>query len=385
MKSDFLSSMSHDMRTPMNSIIGLTRLARSENEDIGLIHSYLDKISFSADHLMELISNCLEMQRLLEGELTLRPGPYSYYEFCRSIRSKIEPSCRSKDISFTIQELKYPHIIETDRILFEQLFELLLSNAVKFTAEGGHIELLFQNQVYKDGLFSSDYVVRDNGSGMSREFQKTMLQPFEQEHDETKSGEMGTGLGLSIAKGIVDLMGGTLTVNSELGMGTEVIVHLTVRTLSPEKHAGERTIPDNRDQLLEGANILLVDDNPVNVMIAKKLLENKRMKAYVAVNGEVALNSFAQSEPFFFDAVLMDIQMPVMDGLEATRAIRALPRLDAETVPIIALTANAFAEDYVKSFESGMNAHLCKPIAPKQMYEALAEHIYLNRRNDRQI
>ena len=370
-KNDFLSHMSHDLRTPMNAIIGLSQLAGDELESPEAMKNYVDNIQSAGQFLLGLVNDCLDFEKLSARKMVLRPVPYPYQEFRSSIMTMIGPLCRQKNIDFSFSEAA-PYMVCIDKVRFEQIFFNLLSNAVKYTPIGGKIDFIADSHLNGDGsLVICDFYVRDNGIGMSDEFQKHLFEPFEQESADEHSSQQGTGLGLSIVKELVELMGGSIQIRSSQGVGTEVKVHLDM----PNIKGGENTSPVSADipaeSSLAGKKVLLLEDQPLNMMIARKLLEKQDITVICAENGAQGLEKFNNSPVGFIDAVLTDIRMPVMDGLELAKAIRSLSRADAKTVAIIAMTANAFEEDVNKSQLAGMDAHLSKPIEPELLYKTL--------------
>ena len=371
-KTEFLSRMSHDIRTPMNAIIGLTHLADDETK-LPVIKEYLHKIDTSSKFLLGLINDILDMSKIENGDLTLKKDPLGLEEFKEYINTIIRPLVEAKHQTF---QLHLPsHIgkdIMVDRLRFNQIFFNLLSNAVKYTPEGGVIEFYTEKLPMKEGKQGLRFVVRDNGIGMSEEFQKHMYTPFSQERSALSDSSNGTGLGLSIVKSLVDAMGGTISVKSELRKGTEFTVDLYVEMVEAKSTEEAQQVSLER---LKGKQILLVEDNEINIYVAQLILEKVGLVVTVAKNGKEAVDTFAQSAVHHFDAILMDVRMPVMDGLEATRQIRQLSRLDAASIPIIAMTADAFAEEQKKTIEAGMNYHLSKPIDPPLLYKILCEHL----------
>lgn len=370
-KNDFLSHMSHDLRTPMNAIIGLSELARYDLNDPAAMKDYIDDIRSAAQFLLGLVSDCLDFEKLSAHKVELHEVPYPYQEFQDNITMMIGPLCQQKHLELVFQSSTSCTVC-VDKVRFEQIFFNLLSNAVKYTPEGGTVGFFVDGHLDEEqGLVRCDFTIRDNGIGMSEEFQTHLFMPFEQESADVAATQQGTGLGLSIVRELVELMGGTIHVSSCQGEGTEVRVHLDMHYVSD----GEDVRPT--DQLtyheghLRGRSILLLEDQPLNMMIAQKLLEKQGMTVTCAENGVVGLERFMQSSEGTFDAILTDIRMPKMDGLEVARSIRALERPDARSVPIIAMTANAFAEDVRESERVGMNAHLSKPIEPLLLYQTL--------------
>ncbi len=389
-KSAFLSRVSHDIRTPMNAIINLTELARKE-PDHDVANQYLDQISVSGKFLLGLINDILDMSKIESGELELHNEPLTRKEFLNTVDTVVMPLMDEHHINFHTEVNPGQYTISVDKLRFNQIFFNLLSNAAKFTPDGGDVWFEVNNLEPKGNRLPIKFVVRDNGIGMSEEFQKNLFQPFQQEHNELSDKRQGSGLGLSIVKSLVDAMGGTITVKSKKGEGTEFVVLLEVEILAREnadgtpiyesaeaeaeaadKAADKAAAAADRAESLKGMRVLLVEDNEVNSYVARIILEQAGIVVTEAVNGKAALETFSASEPNSFDAILMDVRMPVMDGLEATRKIRALDRPDAADIPIIAMTADAFTEERKQTFEAGMNYHLTKPIDTKQLYGVLA-------------
>ena len=366
-KSEFLATVSHEIRTPLNVIIGMTKLAREET-DMNQIQEYLSKIETSNAYLLNLVNDVLEMSRIESGAFELHLGVYDYSEFQKQIDSIIVPSCEQKGITF-IQKGNNTHpSIITDKIRFNQVMLNFLSNAVKYTPAGGTVEFQVDTRIQGKNAIC-DFVVQDNGIGMSQEFLADIFKPFAQERTEATKSIQGTGLGLPIAKAIVDKMGGTIDVTSEKGKGTTFYVHLEFPLADyQEPH---EVIQKTENDLLKGRKILVAEDYELNALILEKLLENQNAEVIKAANGKEALELFVQSEPGEISAILMDIRMPVMNGLEATMHIRSSEHPDAMLVPIIAMTANAYDTDRKKSLKAGMNEHLAKPIEVEQLYTVL--------------
>ncbi|MDD2956650.1 MAG: ATP-binding protein [Oscillospiraceae bacterium] len=371
-KSEFMARMSHDMRTPMNGIIGLAELG-GEVESLDEARDYFHKISKSGDYLMLLVNDTLEMNRIESGHLQLHPEPLDCHRLFQEIVDINRAGAKARQINFvTACAMPEHRWILADRERTMQIFNNLLSNAIKFTPRGGQVEFRCCWDETAGG--QTQVVVRDNGIGISAAFLPKLFDAFEQENDSTLGENMGSGLGLSIVKSLVDLMGGDISVHSQKGRGTEFKVHLPLVTTAAPKTPPHPTGP-LLAKTLEGRRILLCEDHPLNAEIAKALLEKSGAQVDHAENGQVGLDRFSVSNPGYYDAILMDIRMPVLDGLEATRRIRALPRKDAKTVPILAMTANAFQEDLEESRAAGMNEHLSKPIDPPALYAALLRHM----------
>ena len=374
-KSDFLSRMSHDLRTPMNVIMGLSSLAMDSVNDPKETEKALSNIIESSKYLLSLVNDSLDMEKINSGKLVLHPIAYPYIDFYNDVNAVIGPMCSVKNIAFVIDEPDTVEpIIVADKTRVEQIFYNLLSNAVRYTQNGGKVEMLTRNSVIRNGCVEFDSIVRDNGVGMSDEFQKHMFEAFAQEENEITPQYGGTGLGLTIVRQLTDLMGADISVKSRLGEGTEIKIHFVFPVANATDFAVKEKAPESFEKLC-GKRVLLVEDHPVNQIIAWKLLDKVGVHVTSVGNGQEALNRFRATTPEYFDAILMDIRMPIMNGLEATRKIRELDKPDAGTVPIIAMTANAYDTDVEASLKAGMNAHLSKPIEPDSLYETLCEFI----------
>lgn len=374
-KTEFLSRMSHDIRTPMNAIIGLTHLAKNEN-DIQVIKSYLNKVDTSSKFLLGLINDILDMSKIENGDMTLNESPFSCKEFEDSILTVIKPLIDERNINFVFRMGANTECILVDRLRFSQIFFNLLSNAAKFTPAGGTIEFISERIEPKEtdepGKVGMRFYVRDTGIGMSEEFLKHMYDPFSQERSKIGDKTRGTGLGLPIVKSLVDAMHGTLSVKSELGKGTEFKIELYV---TPAELPAKEQESNASDQNLNGSHILLVEDNEINAYVAKTILEQFSCAVDIASNGQEAVTQFKQSAESSYDVILMDVHMPVMDGIQATKLIRSMNRSDSATVPIIAMTADAFDKQKTETIDAGMNCHLPKPIEPDSLYKTLAKYI----------
>jgi signal transduction histidine kinase/ActR/RegA family two-component response regulator len=377
-KSDFLSRMSHDIRTPLNGIFGMTYLASLEDNP-PKTKDYLSKIDTSSKFLLGLINDILDMSKVESNRVVLHPEPYLPSEFNRYLDSVIRPLCAEKNLCFTVSEELVPGRVPLlDKLRINQVIFNLLSNAVKFTPEGGKVTYAAKFTPIPDSTrLHLAFQVRDNGVGMSEDFQKILFTPFSQEGRVDNDQNRGSGLGLAIAKHMVELMGGTITVHSELGKGTEFMVMMDIDSID-EKEAKkkEETKTSGKESpvsSLKGKHILVFEDHPLNQEIVKNLLERKAAQVEIAENGQRGLEMFEDSPVGFYDLILMDIRMPVMDGFEATYALRNLSRTDSKKIPIIAMTADAFAEEIHKCLEIGMNGHIAKPIDPEQLYQLLDE------------
>jgi len=375
-KSEFLSRMSHDMRTPLNGIIGMNYLA-SKQDNPPETTEYLEKIDGSSKFLLQLINDVLDMTKAESGKIELHPEPYPIEDFYGYIDSVIEPVCREKNQKLIIDVDKvegyYPLF---DVLRINQIFFNLFSNAIKFTPENGTIKCIIRGKkVFADRL-DVHIEISDSGIGMSSEFQKILFESFTQENRDESSEMRGSGLGLAIVKKLVDAMEGSISVESEPGKGTRFIIDINAGCV-PEFDAGnDRDDIDAADNMFcSGRHILLVEDHPLNQQIASALLEEKGAIVELAEDGFAAVEKFKESDEGAYDAVLMDIRMPVMNGYEATHAIRGMQRQDAQTVPIVAMTADAFIDDIQKCIDAGMDAHIAKPIDPETMFRILKEVI----------
>ncbi|WP_244062763.1 PAS domain-containing protein [Faecalicatena contorta] len=382
-KSEFLSRMSHDMRTPMNGILGLAELSSQEN-DPNILKDYIARMKESGIYLLSLINDTLDFQRIERGKMQLNKQIVYIKTLYESIVALIKPSVEKKKIDFQIvnHNADLDWYVYLDPVRIKQIFVNLLSNAVKFTPAGGSIIMDIQ-YLAREGMISHNCIkIIDHGIGMSEEFVKTRLfTPFEQEQNMVSSQYAGSGLGLSITRNLLEMMGGRIEVESALGRGTTMSVYLDFEQVDSEKALKSLTNDQNERtdtaEKLSGKQVLLVEDHPLNAKIAQTLLERVGCTVYWMDNGQKGVQAFEDSPVGAFDAVLMDIRMPILDGLEAAKAIRMLNRADAKTVPIIAMTANAYDEDRKKSKESGMNMHLTKPIEPAILYEALKKYMEL--------
>lgn len=366
-KSDFLARMSHDMRTPMNGILGLIALSMDEPMS-NTARDNLRKIENSSKYLLSLINDILDMTKLESSKISLNCEPVSSTEYVESIIDSVKPSVQEKNIDFVVNVRNVDFVpIIIDKVRIQQIFTNILSNAIKFTPPGGRVEATLECLGREDHVAHDKFTVRDTGIGISKEFLPKIFEPFEQENNSSEYA--GTGLGMSIVKNLVDMMDGRIEVKSEQGVGTEVTVWLDLLRAEDAKPAS--TIIDYSEKHLDGARILLCEDNKLNAEITVRLLNSKGCIIDLANNGVEGVKRFSQSPEGYYKAVLMDIRMPVMDGNTAAKEIRALDRADAREVPIIAMTANAFESDIQQSKESGMDAHLAKPIEPKLLFKTI--------------
>ena len=371
-KSEFLTTISHEIRTPINVIMGMTQLAEEEKDNHEAVMGYIEEIRLSSRHLLNLVNNVLDMSKIESGEFSLHPQRYTFEELFKNVKTMFTQLCAQKNITFRTEEYGGQPDMLVDKMRLNQVIFNLMNNAVQYTEVGGEVAFTFLNQVREEEM-DVKFLIQDNGAGMSKEFQEQMFKPFTQESNEVVASSQGTGLGLSIAKGIIDKMGGELSVSSVLGKGTTFCVCITM-PIAKERRAKHYEMPAEPEFDFTGRTILVVEDHNLNQMIITKLLKKKGADVIVSANGKLGVDEFASREPGSIDAILMDIRMPVMDGLQASRIIRSLKREDARQVPIIAMTANAYDEDRQKSEAAGMNGHLAKPIDTKVLYETLEYH-----------
>lgn len=373
-KTVFLNNMSHDIRTPMNAIMGFTDLAAKHIENKQAVQGYLAKIAKSSQHLLSLINDVLEMSRIESGAVTIHEAKENLAELINSLRDMLQADIKAKQMHFVVDmsEVQHEYII-CDKLRLDQVLINLTSNALKYTEAGGTISLrIVEKQGKEAGRAAYEFRVRDNGIGMSEEFVKTIFEPFTREQTSTVSGIQGTGLGMSIAKNIVEIMGGTISVTSEEHKGSEFIVTLEFKLAEPDaKPAGQAGQSAAQKFDFAGKKVLLVEDNELNREIATVILSDVGFVITPAVNGKEAYENVLNGEAAAYDVVLMDIQMPVMDGYAATKAIRGIPDMAKAKVPIIAMTANAFMEDKMAAMAAGMNGHIAKPISLPKLYDEL--------------
>lgn len=372
-KSAFLSNMSHDIRTPMNAIVGLAEVAAAKPNDQAVVNDCLHKIRLSSRHLLGLINDVLDMSKIESGKLTLSTGVVSLDETVDNVVGIIRSQIKERNLRFDVHVGDIvSESVYCDGVRLNQVLLNLLSNAVKFTPEGGQVALSVSQRPSQDGdaRVTTVFRVRDTGIGMSPEFQERMFESFEREARDNVHQTEGTGLGMAIVKSIVDKMGGTIEVQSALGQGTAFTITLDFDRADAvvEKSAQ----PSADVQSIDGKRVLLAEDQALNWEVARALLSAYGLELAWAHDGKECVEMFAASAEGYYDAILMDVQMPVMDGYEATRAIRALSRADAGNVPIVAMTANVFAQDIEESLACGMNAHASKPIDAKQLALTLA-------------
>lgn len=378
-KSDFLSRMSHDMRTPMNGIIGLTELTLNLDNLSPEVADNLSKIDDSAHYLLSLINDTLDMNRIESNKIVLSQEPTNLESFFDQMVGVVRVGAEQKRIKLIALTSTNPlPSVYLDKVRVQQVFFNLVSNAIKFTPENGTVEIRSECTFLGETKVEAKLLIKDTGIGINKEFIPRIFEPFEQENDATIANYAGTGLRLAIVKNLVELMGGTISVKSEKGNGSQFMVKLVFDIVDKEIDPELKT--ETSQVCFTGKRVLLCEDHPINTQIATKMLEKKGMLVEHAENGQVAVDLFKQAKAYYYDAILMDIRMPIMDGITATKAIRELDCVDAKTVPIIAMTANAFDEDVQASLDAGMDAHLAKPVEPKIMFQVLND--FMSRRKE---
>ncbi|MEG1427509.1 MAG: ATP-binding protein, partial [Oscillospiraceae bacterium] len=372
-KSKFLASMSHDIRTPMNAIVGMCNLAIADEENSEQVHESLQVIQQSSGLLLSIITDILDMNRIESGKMVLTRDTFSVSKQMQLAVGRARALASKKQQRVELEMDIIHDSCSGDIVRIHRIIDNVLANSLKFTGEGGMIRYnISESEMENKNIGLYRFEIKDNGIGMSTEQQSHIFEPFYRANNPMLSQVEGTGLGLAIVKSIVDYMGGTLSVHSVPEEGTTFVIELPLRIaeeIAPMEKA-EKTQAANFH--LAGIRVLLCEDHPTNQLVAKRILEKEGILVTLAKNGEIGYHTFAESAPGFFHAILMDIQMPVMNGYQATRAIRECGHRQAKTIPILAMTANAFAEDVQKSIKAGMNGHLAKPIAPKELYETLA-------------
>lgn len=376
-KQDFLSSMSHDIRTPMNAIIGMTSIALANTHDQEQVQECLRKIELSSNHLLGLINDVLDMSKIESGKMTLNIAPISLREVMDSIVNIVQPQVKAKNLQFdTVVHDILAENVRCDSVRLNQVLINLLGNSVKFTQDNGSVQVtLYQEALPEDtSRVRTHFLVSDTGIGMSREYQEKLFDSFSREDNAQVQKTEGSGLGMAITKYIVDAMGGTIAVRSELDKGTEFHVTFDLEKAEEKEMDAAEKNEEAADLELKGKHILLAEDNELNWEVAKELLSDLELELDWAENGEICVAQFKKSPVGYYDAVIMDVRMPVMNGYEATRAIRELDREDSD-IPVIAMTADAFSEDIQKCLECGMNDHLAKPIDIQAVTRKLKKYL----------
>ena len=374
-KTDFLSNMSHDIRTPMNAIIGITSLIRHDAGNKAKVIEYADKIDISSQHLLGIINDVLDMSKIEAGKTVFKYSDFSILDFVQELDTIFHSQIYEKQQTLTIIKENIQHEwVNGDQVHLMQIFSNLLSNAVKYTQEGGKIQFFVEECETKSSVYAKyRFLVSDNGMGMSADFKDTIFDAFTRAESSLTNKIQGTGLGMAITKNLVEAMGGTIDVESELGQGScfEVLLDLKIAEDRTVALAAQEETDEQDGNILQGMRFLCAEDNELNAEILTELLKIEGAECTICENGEEILKAFEQSAPGDYDMILMDVQMPVMNGYEATKAIRRSSHKLAKTIPIIAMTANAFSEDIQHSLAAGMNAHVSKPVEMKVLEKTI--------------
>ena len=374
-KTDFLSNMSHDIRTPMNAIIGMTSLIRHDAGNKDKVIEYADKIDISSQHLLGIINDVLDMSKIEAGKTVFKYTDFSILDFITKLNTIFHSQIDEKNQTLTIIKENIRHEwVNGDQVHLMQIFSNLVSNAVKYTQEGGKIHFLVEECETKSSVYAKyRFLVSDNGMGMSADFKKTIFDPFTRAESSVTNKIQGTGLGMAITKNLVEAMGGTIDVESELSQGScfEVLIDLRIAEDRSVSSAEQAEKDEPAGNVLKGMRFLCAEDNELNAEILMELLKIEGAECTICENGKRVLEAFEQSAPGDYDMILMDVQMPVMNGYEATKAIRRSSHELAKTIPIIAMTANAFSEDIQHSLAAGMNAHVSKPVEMKVLEKTI--------------
>ncbi len=374
-KSDFLANMSHDIRTPMNAITSITSLLEHDAGNEEKVREYAKKIDVSARHLLGIINDVLDMSKIEAGKTVFKYSDFSIVDFIQELDTIFHSQIYEKQQTFTITKENIQHEwVNGDRVRLMQIFSNLLSNAIKYTQEGGKIQLLAEECESNSSVYAKyRFLVSDNGMGMSADFQNTIFDAFTRAENSMTNKIQGTGLGMAITRNLVEAMGGTIDVDSELGQGScfEVLLDLKIAEDRTVALAAQEETDEQDGNILQGMRFLCAEDNELNAEILTELLKIEGAECTICENGEEILKAFEQSAPGDYDMILMDVQMPVMNGYEATKAIRRSSHELAKKIPIIAMTANAFSEDIQHSLAAGMNAHVSKPVEMKVLEKTI--------------
>lgn len=371
-KSEFLSRMSHDIRTPMNGIIGMTKIAKDHIQEPERVTDCMDKICVASNHLLSLVNDILDVSKMESGKFDLTPVPFNVCEMLENIQVVVQENASANQVSMQIDYSNVEHrdIIGSE-LNVKRVIMNLVSNAVKYNKKDGKVTLLAYEKSIDDTHSNYIFEIIDNGIGMSKEFLEHIFEPFSRENEGIKETVSGTGLGMTIVKNLTEQLGGQISVESELGVGSTFIVNIPMEI---NENPQAETEAESEEFSLDGMSILLVEDNALNQEIATYVLEEAGAEVTTAENGDEAVCTFTHYPPGTFDVILMDIMMPIMDGYMATKEIRGLDRKDAQSIPIIAMTANAFSEDVKKALDAGMNDHLAKPVEAKKMTSTIAKY-----------
>lgn len=381
-KTSFLFRMSHEIRTPMNGIIGMLTLMKGKIPADHAAMQYVEKAEELSDHLLSLINDILDMSRIEAGKVELENAPFSLRAFGKTLDDMFARQMEKKGVAFAVryEELTADWVLG-DSLRLNQVVINFISNAMKFTSEGS-VTVTFRQMLLQGGKLDLMIRVKDTGVGMKPEFLERIFKPFEQEDASTTRRFGGTGLGMAISDQMVRLMGGQIVVESQPNVGSEFTVFLSLPVASAPQEEAPQKQPAQIEPVSRPMRLLMAEDNEINAMIAVEILQERGAQIEVAENGKIAVEKFAASPAGYYDAVLMDVQMPVMDGRAAARSIRAMPRPDAQRVPIYALSADAFVEDERLSREAGMNGHLSKPVNFDELWKTLQQAVQESRQTN---
>ena len=370
-KSRFMSNMSHDLRTPMNAILGMTYLAKKHTNDTEKVNKCLDTILASSDNMLALINDVLDMNKIESGVIELHEKPASLQKLIEDVEVIFRNKCEANQQELLIQsrQMIYPNV-KMDELRMKQILMNLLSNAVKYTQSFGKVSMEVIQEKTDENKCCTRFIIADDGIGMSEKFIKRVFEPFEREETVLSDKVEGTGLGMAIVKNLVDIMKGTIEIESRVNVGTKVVVTIPLEIASQVKREAEKKLNAEQHKY-PGKHILVVEDKRINMEIVKGFLEDTELIIDEARNGKEALEKVMASPEGSIDLIFMDIRMPVMKGDEATMKIRQLDREDCKKIPIIAMTANALESDVENSYNCGMNGHISKPIEPEEVYRCL--------------
>lgn len=375
-KMDIMAKLSHEVRTPLNSIIGLNRIISDNLNDSCIVEDCSKKIAVASDYLLAIVNNLLDMEQFASGKVSLNETDFSLAHLLSFLSVVFEESAKKDGIAFEYSSVDLPEFVYGDKERLRRVLSNLLSNAIRYNKKNGHVDFVVENLRIVDGAYKIRFTIADDGIGMSEEKLKNIFVPYSSVDTTDSDAIYGMGVGLSVANNIVKEMGGTINVSSAEGTGSTFWFEIPLKI----SETFDKVEESNKKKELEGKTILIAEDDAINCTIVRHLLENFGCKVEVTTNGKDALALFSASEPNHYDAILLDIRMPEMDGLETCRKIRALGGEDsciyeALEIPIIAMTANVMDSDVEKSMEAGMNAHLSKPIDPDELYTVLAASI----------
>ncbi len=375
-KTTFLLNMSHDIRTPLNGIIGMLDIADHFPDDLEKQKECREKVRNASKILLELVNDVLDRSKLESGEVVLEHVPFDVNSIMKDTYTSVSKLAEDARVEIVEEEICVEHVkLLGSPLHFKRILINIISNAIKYNKEHGKVYITLKEIETNDNVSTIEFICRDTGIGMSEEFMQHLFEPFTQEDQSARSSYSGTGLGMSIVKSIVDKMNGTITVQSKKNEGSTFDVIIPFEIDYSESTFVDQDNEELEEYSIEGLNILLVEDNDLNMEIAEFLLKNKGVNIIQAKNGQEAIDVFKNSKPYEIDAILMDVMMPIMNGYEATKAIRLLDREDAKDIPIIAMTANAFIEDKIKATEAGMSGYISKPLDEKIVIQTIAKNV----------